>query len=327
MKLNKDYTYEDIPEFDEYVDGAVHLRISGETMSTTMKLDVPYCKIGDCELHLEIIIPYSRNSKVLNYLNKELHLDHDKKPKFPCIVWVQGSAWMEQGELLYAYLGEYAKLAEKGYVIAVAEYRHSGIAAFPAQVIDIRNAIRFMKKNADNFFVDPDKMLLGGNSSGGHVAMCSGIYHNDENNEENLFPGISAEVKGIINQFGSTDFTFEDSNPQTENRNRADSPQGMVMGGKDLIEHPELAEQLTVKCNITPATKIVPSLHLHGTKDRLVNTKCSVYLYQKLRECGKEATLVILDGEDHGGPAFFAEPALALQDGFLQNCLMNKSDI
>ncbi len=67
-------------------------------------------------------------------------------------------------------LGVLSRLAEKGYVIAVVEYRHSGIATFPAQAIDTRNAIRFMKIHADEYKADTTKMFVAGDSSGGHSA-------------------------------------------------------------------------------------------------------------------------------------------------------------
>lgn len=82
-------------------------------------------------LHLQIMIPITRNSK-------------EAKMQYPCVVYMQGSAWKEQN--VFAKIGMLGRLAERGYVVAIAEYRHSGIAKFPAQAVDARNAIRFMKK-------------------------------------------------------------------------------------------------------------------------------------------------------------------------------------
>ena len=68
-------------------------------------------------LHLQIITPQTRNTK-------------NKNNKYPCLVYVQGSAWLKQN--INAKLGLLSRLSEKGYVIAVVEYRHAGIAPFPA---------------------------------------------------------------------------------------------------------------------------------------------------------------------------------------------------
>ncbi len=141
---------------------------------------------------------------------------------------------------IYGKVPDLAKLARRGYVCAIVEYRHSGIAYFPAQANDALNAVRFLRRNAAKYGIDPEKIILAGDSSGGHTAMWAGMLHNDES-EYNLFPGISAEVKGIVNYYGSTSVMAPDSNPITVNHCRPDSPEGMVMGRRDLLENPELA--------------------------------------------------------------------------------------
>ena len=52
-------------------------------------------------------------------------------------------------------------LAKKGYVIAVVEYRHSGIAAFPAQIQDARDAVRFMKIHGGEYHADLENVFVG----------------------------------------------------------------------------------------------------------------------------------------------------------------------
>jgi len=155
---------------------------------------VEYAKLDGVTLHLQIITPQTRNTK-------------DKGYKYPCIVYVQGSAWMKQN--INAKLGLLARLAEKGYVIAVVEYRHSGIAAFPAVALDTRNAIRFMKVHADEYMVDVEKMFVGGDSSGGHAAMfsqTSGIplkisiddFAKSTSSNKFVFPFILKEFAAIL---------------------------------------------------------------------------------------------------------------------------------
>ena len=62
-------------------------------------------------------------------------------------------------------------------MIAVVEYRHSGIAPFPAQAIDTRNAIRYMKLHAKEYKTDVNQMFVAGDSSGGHTAFFSQLIH------------------------------------------------------------------------------------------------------------------------------------------------------
>ncbi|MDO4891357.1 MAG: alpha/beta hydrolase, partial [Coriobacteriaceae bacterium] len=198
--------------------------------------------------------------------------------------------------------------------------RESGIGVFPDPVRDARNATRFMRVHAEEYAVDPTRMAVMGDSSGGHTAVYTGILHDDDT-EHNLFPGTSAEVSCIVNYYGSTDFTFEDSNPITPTHNLPDSPEGRIMGGINLREDKAARELLTVKCNIEPDTKIAPVLIMHGTKDRTVNTRCSVYLHQRLVETGHDSTLYLLRGADHGGPEFWTPETLDIVDGFVRKHL------
>lgn len=296
----KAWTYEEFPEFSEEVEGAGIIETTGNEMGATYIPNVEYCRYGDIALYLQIFVPHCRNLK-----GDEV---------FPCVVHVQGSAWFAQD--VYRNAHQFARLAERGFVVAVVQYRHSGIASFPAQIIDARNAVRFLRKNAAQYHVDPEKMFLSGDSSGGHTATYAGIFHNDDNLEENLFPGISGEVNAIVNYYGSSSFLREDSNPITPNHNLPDSPEGILMGGVNLREHPELVEKLSVECQINEDTVIPPVLHFHGTKDRIVNTYCTVDLYRKMKACGKETYLYLIKGADHGGIEFWTPQVLDIVEKF-----------
>ena len=304
----KAWEYDEFPAFEEDVPGASWLDTTGNEVGVSYVPDVEYQSVGGVSRVLQILIPTSRNYKA-------------PKPgraasrSYPCIVYVQGSAWMTQN--VYANLPCIARLAVKGYVIAVVQYRESGIGVFPDQVRDARNAIRFMREHAAEYAVDPTRMAVMGDSSGGHTAVYAGILHDDDT-EHNLFPGISAEVSCIVNYYGSTDFTFEDANPSTPDHNAPTSPEGMVMGGVGLNEDQKARETLSVKCNIDETTTIAPVLIMHGTKDRTVNTKCSVYLHQRLQETGHDSALYLLRGADHGGPEFWTEQTLSIVDEFVR---------
>lgn len=307
----KAWEYDEFPAFDEEVPGATWLDTTGDEMGVSYLPDVPYQDLDGITRVLQILIPGSRN-------HKAPRAGRAASCAYPCVIYVQGSAWMAQD--VYANLPCIARLAVRGYVVAVVQYRESGLASFPAPVRDARNAVRFMRAHAQEYAVDPARMVIMGDSSGGHTAVYAGILHDDDT-DHNLFSGISAEVKGIINYYGSTDLTFDDSNPSTPEHNLPTSPEGMEMGGANLREDRAARERLTVRCNIGPDTRIAPVLSLHGTKDRTVNTRCSVLLHQSLVETGHDSTLCLLRGADHGGPEFWTPKALDVVDAFIQRCL------
>lgn len=307
----KAWEYDEMPAFDEEVPGATWLDTTGDEVGVSYAPNVEYQNVGGVSRVLQILIPTSRNFKA-------------PKPgraasrSYPCIVYVQGSAWMTQD--VYGNLPCIARLAARGYVVTIVQYRESGVGVFPDPVRDARNAIRFMRVHAEEYAVDPARMAVMGDSSGGHTATYAGLLHDDDS-VHNLFPGVSAEVGCIVNYYGSTDFTFEDANPSTPTHNSPTSPEGMIMGGVDLNKDRAARETLTVKCNIDEATELAPVLIMHGTKDRIVNTKCSVYLHQRLQETSHESHLYLLRGADHGGPEFWTDEVLDIVDAFMQEKL------
>ena len=301
----KEWTYEELPEFVEEVEGAQVIRTTGDEMGVTYVHNVEYAEIDVTKLHLQILLPFSRN---------------DQEMVCPGVVFVQGSAWFPQD--VFAQLCRVSKLAERGYVIAVVEYRHSGIAPFPAQIMDARNAVRFMRVHAKEYHVDPENIVVAGDSSGGHTAMFAGMIHDDA--ENNLFPGVSAEVKGIVNYYGSCSVMKDDSNPIQVLHCQPDSPEGMVMGHVDLRDNIELKRKLSVECNITEETVMPPTIILHGTKDRTVNCEGSVILYRQMKKCGKDVRLYFIKGADHGGAEFWTDQVIDIVDAFIKYCFTVK---
>ena len=307
----KAWEYEDLPAFDEPVEGARWIETTGDEVGARYVPNVEYEYVDGVSRVLQILIPNSRN-------HKAPRPDRAASQTYPCIVYVQGSAWMTQD--VYANLPCIARLAEFGYVVAIVQYRESGIGVFPDQVRDARNAIRFMRTHAAEYAVDPTRMAVMGDSSGGHTAVYAGIMH-DDGSEHDLYPGVSGEPAAIVDFYGSTDLTFDDSNPSTPNHNLPDSPEGLVMGGANLREDAAAREALTTRCNIDENTSMPPVLIMHGTKDRIVNTRCSVLLHKHLVATGHSSQLFLLRGADHGGPEFWTPTTLGIVDKFLRKSL------
>lgn len=303
----KEWTYDEYPSFDEEIEGVHRIYTDGNEKGTYIFSDVVYSEMDGVPLRLQIITPRTRNTT-------------GKNIKYPCMLYVQGSAWKKQN--LNAQIGNLARLSERGYVIAVVEYRHSGIASFPAVAIDARNAIRFMKVNCDKYGVDAKNIFICGASSGGHTAMFSQIIQND-NEPENLYPGVNADVRGVISFYGSSSMMLEDGMPSTINHHLPDSPEGLEMGGVNLREHPELCKAMSVECNIDEKTPYPPVLMFHGTKDRTIHPLVSVVIYNRLKECGKDVSLYLLEGADHSGSEFWCEEVISLIIDFIQKNLCN----
>ena len=121
----KPWEYADFPAFNEPVPGATRVPTTGDEIGVTYHPDVPYATAGTTTLHLQILVPQTRNQT--------------DATTYPCMVHVQGSAWMKQDRT--ALVPTLSRIAERGFVVAIVEYRHSGIASFPAQIQDARNTM------------------------------------------------------------------------------------------------------------------------------------------------------------------------------------------
>lgn len=292
-------TYEEMIEDETVIDGMQTRIMSDQEMDTIYIPDVEYMNVDGISRVLQILVPRKR------VMNNE---------KYPLIVYVQGSAWHKQN--VYQHVGQLNYLCKKGYVIAIVQYRESDLAPFPAQIEDTKTAIRFLKKNKEEYFIDDQNVFLFGDSSGGHVALVSGLTCHRDVMDSTLYPGYSNEIRAIVDFYGVVDITMTDGFPTTENHQQPDSPEGYLIGKKHVLEHLDIARKTNPLSYIDG--QIPPILIAHGTKDRLVAFKQSVKLYKALKENNKEVVFYRMKGADHGGPMFFCEEMLDEVDCFLK---------
>ena len=300
----KKWTYEEFPEYAEIPEGARRIETTGDETGVRFIREVEYAAPGGVPLHLNILLPVTRN---------------EPDRKYPCLVYVQGSAWKEQD--LYMSVCCLDEIVKKGFAVAIAQYRHTGQAPFPAQIRDARNAIRYMRAHAEEYRVSPDEIFIGGDSSGGHTAVFCALAEEGGDMDGSLFPGVSAEVRGVLDYYGTVTLLMEDGFPTTRSHHTPKAPEGQLLGGIYVMEHPELTAKASAVTHITPDKKLPPFCIFHGTKDRTANARQSVELYERLRACGKDARLYLIAGADHCGPEFWAEEAVNAAVGFMRECL------
>ena len=108
--------------------------------------------------------------RTLQVMIPETAQDPDKK--YPAILHVQGSAWKKQD--VYKRVGVMEELAEKRILYPQSfNTVKAKIAPFPAPVEDAKTGIRFLRKNAEQFKIDPENIFLMGDSSGGNTAFIT----------------------------------------------------------------------------------------------------------------------------------------------------------
>ena len=306
----KDWSYEEFPAFSREVEGARRVATAGDEMGVELIGDVVYATRETGDLHLQVLLPATRELTRARQAIKAMGAQI-RAASFPCLVYVQGSAWKKQN--CVRDLPQLARLAARGVVVAVVEYRDSSVAAHPAQVADALEAVRFMAANAKRYDVSPKKIVLGGNSSGGHTAMYACVARDADGK-----PLLPACVRGVIDWYGAVSLMHEDGYPTTLDTLTAESPEGQLMGGVDLREHADLRRIASVTEHVCAEAPFPPALIVHGTKDRTVNCELSAELHERLRACGHDSELVLVEGADHGGCEFFYDELVDVYEDFIQ---------
>lgn len=294
----------DFPSATELPEGATTVELR-DTFGYPVKFlpGVEYaCRSGEKQ-HLHLLLPED--------------WDHPDR-RFPLVVYIQGSAWHRQNS--FEHLAHMIRVCQQGFAVAMAEYRPSQVAPFPAQVQDAKTAIRFLRGRAGEWHIDPDRIGIWGDSSGGHTAVMAGVT-GDREPDSALYREQSAGVRCIVDWYGPMDISKMNLVPSTQDHTGPDSPEGYLIGRKNVLENPELAAATVPMNHLRAEVPTPPVLILHGSKDHLVHFSQSCLLYERLRELGKEAEFYKLEGAYHGFGGFHSQEAIAITVEFLKKHL------
>lgn len=133
-----------------------------------------------------------------------------KKKRNPAVIMIHGGGWRSGNKNQMHLMAQ--EIAAKGYSCFAVEYRLSLEAKYPKGIIDVKNAIKFIKDNAGKFNVDPDKIAVLGCSSGGQMAALIGTTNNNPDFEEASFKSkSSSKVNAIIDIDGVLAFRHPES--------------------------------------------------------------------------------------------------------------------
>lgn len=201
---------------------------------------------------------------------------HDpQKDKRPAVVFFFGGGW--NGGTPGQFEPHSRYLASRGMVAFVADYRvKSRQKATPNQCVsDGKSAVRWVRKNASRLGIDPEKILAGGGSAGGHVAAATGICDGFEEQGEDL--SISSKPAALL--------LF---NPVYDN-------------GPEGYGHSRVTEWFPA---ISPAHNITkddpPAIVFLGTKDKLIPVATAEAFRDKMKETGIKSVLHTYEGAPHG---------------------------
>jgi acetyl esterase/lipase len=222
--------------------------------------------------------------------------------RWPLVIWTGGSAWRaDTGKNSARAIA--AQLNPAGYAVAGVSIRSSSQAVFPAQLHDIKAAIRWLRTNAAKYNLDGERIAIVGDSSGGWTTAMAAVTGDAPEMEGTVgTTGVSSAVQAAVAFYPPTNFVTMDAwalrkcnGPECHDSEG--SPESRLTGCA-IQMCPEKVKAASPLTYITPADP--PMLVLHGNSDPLVPHNQGEQLYMALNKACLEATFISLPKAGHG---------------------------
>jgi acetyl esterase/lipase len=260
----------------------------------------------------------------------DLYLPEEGDGPFPLIFHIHGGAF-EMGDKRDAYLSSYLRALARGYAVASVNYRLSGEAVFPAAVMDLKAALRWLRANSQDYMLDGGRIAACGGSAGGNLAamlaLTSRVRVLEDLSQGNA--GYPCGVQAAVDMFGPTDFLVMKGQLAADGLGPAEwdengMPESRYLGAP-ISSVPDKVAQANPMTYIHP--EMPPLLIQHGRVDHLVSVRQSMIFVEALRKAvpADRFEFDILEGADHGDPLFETEANMERVFAFLDRHLKEKS--
>lgn len=265
------------------------------------KRNITYCRLGKRQLKLDAFYP---------------------KEKMPrgrtAIIIIHGGGWRSGNRTQHYPLAQ--KLADLGYVCFTPEYRLSTEALFPAGVFDIKAAIRWVRKNANQYNVDTARIVAMGFSAGGEMAAFIGTTGNMplfEGTECNT--GISSAVNAVVDMDGTLSFVHPDSHEGDDSKRISAATHWFGYPKKDNLGLWQAASPLSYVSSGTPPTLFINSSvpWMHAGRQDYIDVLNNDHIYSEVHS---------FDEAPHSFPLFhpWFDPTVKHIDAFLKKVFDKK---
>jgi acetyl esterase/lipase len=218
-----------------------------------------------------------------------------KSVRSPAVVIIHGGGWTGGDKAAAREFNLGSTLALAGYVCASVEY-YKGPGRWPTNLWDCKNAVRFLRRNADRYQVDPNHLGVIGGSAGGHLALMVAYTPGvPELTPQSPYPGVSDQVQACVDMYGITDLLTR----------RATRPDGTPDGGlREAGLFPGKRDDQPAKWKLASpvyhvAKSSPPTLILHGMADTTVDRDQALELDRTLTDHGVEHQLLLIPGIGH----------------------------
>jgi acetyl esterase/lipase len=264
-------------------------------------------------------LDYAGDGHVAHQL--DIQLPAVEKPAYPVVVVIYGSAWFANNMKQMAFNAMGKPLLEAGFAVVSINHRSSGDAPFPAQINDVKAAIRFLRANKATYALDDAFIGITGFSSGGHLASLAGTTNGvttftqgtttvDIEGQVGPHVGVSSAVDAVVDWFGPIDLLKMDA---CERAKTGQSPEAALVGGS-------LTEKTDLVILANPITYLDASdpsfLVIHGEADNVVPPCQSALFAAALQEVKRLNAYLTVPKGQHGPVTFNAETFKCMADFF-----------
>ncbi len=249
-------------------------------------------------------VTFAQTDYWFGHTTKDLKMNiifpEDDTRTYPCIVWICGGAWLTLDR--DAHLAYLSDLARTGFVVASVDYRTSNEAIWPAQIEDVKAAIRYLRAHAGRYHIDVFHIGTMGESAGGYLTAMSALIGDDNKTfDKGAYLEYSSAVQAAVPWYPPCDLT---KFPIITDAESISAPESLLFG-KNIYECKNDATGLDVTGYVTKSAP--PFLIIHGTDDHTVPHEQGVLLHDALEEAGCDVTLLSLEGADHADIRFFQQ--------------------
>ena len=255
--------------------------------------DIEYARVGDVSLKLDLFLP--------------------KQAKPPLIVYIHGGAWRSGSKSDVPIV----KLLDYGFAIASVDYRLSTQAVFPAQVHDIKAAIRFLRASSEQLHIDTKHITIIGSSAGGHLAALVGVTNGDKELEGRVGDHLdqSSEVQCIVSLYGASNLQTILSQSTDDGLKMRVPALQLLLGGQPS-DQPELAKLASPVAHLDKQDP--PLLLIHGDADPQMPPQQSQEFAQAYEALELPVQYITLAGGKHAGAEFYDAERTTIMATFLK---------
>jgi len=257
------------------------------------------------------------------YHNLDIHLPNVAKPAYKAIIVIYGSAWYGNNLKQAAFDALGKPLLDSGFAVIAINHRSSGDAPYPAQINDVKAAVRYIRANAGKYQIDASFIGITGYSSGGHLASLAGTSNSvkeftvgkvkvDIEGNVGNYTAASSSVNAVVDWFGPIDMALMD---ECKKPKGADSPEGALIRGNpaDNLDMIALLNPITFLDKTDPHFIVI-----HGDADHVV-PYCQSELFAKaLKERGILTEFISVPQGQHGPITFNENTFHKMTDFFLK---------